>query len=102
MTRLARAGDAAALGVLRLVGTRLGVAVANLVNIFNPQVVVLGGGVRGAGDRLREPARAEVAARARAPAREEVRILAAEFGVEAGMVGAAALAFAGLQAGAEV
>jgi glucokinase len=102
VTQLARAGDPAALGVLRLVGARLGVAVTSLVNIFNPQVVVLGGGVMGAGDLLLEPARAEVAARALPPAREEVRILPAEFGAEAGMVGAAALALAGLRVGGEV
>jgi glucokinase len=98
VTELARAGDGAALGVLELVGTRLGVAVANLVNVFNPEVVVLGGGVMAAGDLLLEPARAVVAARALPPPREEVRILPAAFGIEAGMVGAAALALAGLEA----
>jgi len=98
VTQLARAGDATALGVLELVGTRLGVAVASLVNIFNPQVVVLGGGVMAAGDLLLEPARAVVAARALPPTREAARLLPAAFGAEAGMVGAAALAWAGLDA----
>jgi glucokinase len=98
VTELALAGDAAALGVLELVGTRLGVAVTSLVNIFNPQVVVLGGGVMAAGDLLLEPARAVVAARALPPSREAARILPAAFGVQAGMIGAAALAFAGLDA----
>jgi glucokinase len=97
VTELARSGDAAARSVLELVGTRLGVAVANLVNIFNPQVVVLGGGVMGAGDLLLEPVRAVVAARALPPSREEVRILPAAFGSDAGMVGAAALALVGLE-----
>jgi glucokinase len=69
------------------------VAIASYVNIFNPEVVVIGGGVMAAGDLLLEPARATVAARALPPSRDEVRIVTAEFGVEAGMVGAAAMAF---------
>ncbi|MFL5824851.1 MAG: ROK family protein [Solirubrobacteraceae bacterium] len=96
VTELAHDGDAAARGVLELIGTRLGVAIANFINIFNPQVVVIGGGVMAAGELLLEPARAEVAARALGPARQGVRIVPAAFGVEAGMIGAAALAFRGL------
>jgi glucokinase len=99
VTELAYDGDAAALEVLTLIGTRLGVALASFVNTFNPEVVVIGGGVMAAGDLLLEPARAEVAARALPPSRDEVRIVTAEFGVEAGMIGAAAFAFDGLAAG---
>jgi glucokinase len=84
-----------------LIGTRLGVAIASYVNIFNPQVVVIGGGVMAAGDLLLEPARRTVAERALPPSKDEVRIVMAEFGVEAGMIGAAALAFDGLAATAE-
>jgi glucokinase len=98
VTELAYDGDEAALEVLELIGTRLGVAIASFVNIFNPQVVVIGGGVMAAGDLLLGPARAAVAARALPPSRDEVRIVPAAFGVEAGMVGAAALAFDGLGA----
>jgi glucokinase len=96
VTELAYDGDAAAIDVLELIGTRLGVAIASFVNIFNPEVVVIGGGVMAAGELLLEPARAEVAARALPPSRDEVRIVMAEFGVEAGMIGAAAMAFDGL------
>ena len=96
VTELAYDGDEAARAVLNLVGTRLGVAIANFVNVFNPQVVVIGGGVMAAGDLLLEPARAEMAARALGPAADGVRIVPAAFGVEAGMVGAAALAFQGI------
>jgi glucokinase len=96
VTELAYDGDAAAIEVLELIGTRLGVAISSFVNIFNPEVVVIGGGVMAAGDLLLEPARATVAARALPPSREVVRIVTAEFGVEAGMIGAAALAFDGL------
>jgi glucokinase len=96
VTELAHDGDATALEVLELIGTRLGVALATLTNIFNPEVIVIGGGVIAAGELLLAPARAEVARRALPPSRDEVRIVAASFGVEAGMIGAAALAFDGL------
>jgi glucokinase len=96
ITELAHDGDSAAIEALALIGTRLGVAIANFVNIFNPEVVVIGGGVMAAGELLLGPARAEVARRALPPSRDLVRIIPAELGVEAGMIGAAALAFDGL------
>ncbi len=95
VSELAREGDAAAIDAIELIGARLGVAVASLVNIFNPEVVVIGGGVTAAGELLLAPVRAAVAERALPPSRDAVRILAASFGVEAGMIGAAALAFDG-------
>ncbi len=97
VTELAHDGDAAAIEVLDLIGSNLGVAITSLVNIFNPEVVVIGGGVIAAGELLLEPVRRVVAQRALPPSRDEVRIVAAQFGVEAGMVGAAALAFDGLR-----
>jgi glucokinase len=96
ITELAHDGDEAAREAIELIGTRLGVGIASLVNIFNPQVVVIGGGVMGAGELLLEPARAEVARRSLPPSRDEVRIVAAHFGAEAGMVGAAVMALDGL------
>ena len=96
VTELAHDGDEAAIETITLIGRRLGVGIANLVNIFNPQMVVLGGGVLGAGELLLEPARRVVAERALPPSRDEVEIVAARFGVEAGMIGAAALAFDGI------
>jgi glucokinase len=96
VTELAYDGDAAAIEVLEVIGSRLGVGISSFVNAFNPQVVVIGGGVMAAGDLLLDPARAEVAARSLPPSRDEVRIVTAEFGVEAGMVGGAAMAFDGL------
>jgi glucokinase len=97
ITELAHDGDQAAIDVVALIGSRLGVAIASLVNIFNPQVVVIGGGVIAAGELLLEPARREVASRALPPSRDEVQIVAARFGVEAGMIGAALMAFEGVQ-----
>jgi glucokinase len=96
VTELAHDGDAVAIEALTLIGARLGVAIASLVNIFNPEIVVVGGGVIAAGELLLAPARAVVAERALPPSRDVVRIVAARFGAEAGMVGAAMLAFNGL------
>ncbi len=92
VSELAHDGDAAAIEVLELIGTRLGVALASFANIFDPQVIVIGGGVIGAGELLLAPARAEMVRRALPPGRDEVRVVAAEFGFEAGMLGAALLA----------
>jgi glucokinase len=97
VTELAHDGDAAAIDTIELIGTRLGVAIASFVNIFNPEVVVIGGGVIGAGELLLAAARAEVARRALPPSKDIVEIVPAAFGVEAGMIGAAALAFDGFE-----
>ena len=96
VTELAHDGDPSAIEVIALIGSRLGVAICSFVNIFNPEVVVIGGGVMAAGELLLEPIREVVATRALPPSRDTVRIVMAEFGVEAGMVGAATLAFDGL------
>jgi glucokinase len=95
-TECAHDGDAAARDVVALIGTRLGVGVANLVNALNPEVVVIGGGVIAAGDLLLEPARAVVRERALVPSRDDVRIVPSRFGEESGMLGAALLALDGL------
>jgi glucokinase len=96
VTELAHDGDRAARDVVALVGMRLGVGIANLVNAFNPSVVVIGGGVIAAGDLLLEPARSVVRERALAPSGSTVEIVAARFGAESGMLGAAMLALEGL------
>ena len=96
VTELAHDGDTAAIEAIELIGTRLGVAIASFVNIFNPEVVIIGGGVMGAGELLLNAARSEMLRRALPPSRDIVEIVPAAFGVEAGMIGAAALAFDGL------
>jgi len=95
VTDLAHDGDAAAIEALAIIGRWLGVGVANLVNMLNPDVVVIGGGVIAAGELLLAPARDVVAERAMSPSKEHVRIVAARFGAESGMLGAAVLAFDG-------
>jgi glucokinase len=97
VTELAHDGDAAARDVIMLIGMRLGVGIANIVNMLNPEVVVIGGGVIAAGEALLAPARAVVAERALRPSRDEVRIVRAHFGAESGMIGAGVLALEALQ-----
>jgi predicted NBD/HSP70 family sugar kinase len=78
-------------GIGDLIGGRLGVACASFANIFEPEAIVVGGGVIKAGDLLLDPARAEVRARALNPM-NKTPILEATLGNDAGMIGAAALA----------
>jgi glucokinase len=93
VTELAHDGDEAAVGVLAQIGRRLGYGLVGVVNVFNPEVIVIGGGALAAGELLLGPAREVVAERALPPARESVRIVPAAFGDESGMLGAALLAF---------
>ena len=93
VTELAHHGDPAAREVLAELGHRLGYGLVGVVNVFNPELVVLGGGALAAGDLLLDPARELVAERALPPMRDLVSIVPAHFGDEAGMLGAALLAF---------
>jgi glucokinase len=95
-TEFAHDGDPAAIEALAIIGRRLGVGIANFVNLFNPEVVVIGGGVIAAGDLLLQPARDEMAARALPPLRDMASIVPARFAHEAGMLGSAIMAWEGL------
>jgi glucokinase len=94
VTELAHGRDPLACDVLATIGERLGYGLVGLVNVFNPEVIVIGGGGARGGELLLEPARAVVAERALPPAREGLRILPAHYGDEAGMMGAALMALA--------
>jgi glucokinase len=92
VTVAARDGDEAAGLVVERAGYHLGVALSGFANVFDPDVIVLGGGVTaGLGDMLLEPARAELAKRALTP-QNRVPVVAAELGPDAGMIGAATMA----------
>lgn len=93
VTEAAAAGDLLARQAFLAVGDWLGVGVANLVAAFDPDVVVIGGGVSAAGDRLLAPARAAlVRSLVGADWRDVPPIELAELGPAAGMVGAGAMA----------
>ena len=84
-------GDAYALEMVRDTAKLLGAGVANIVNIFNPEVVVICGGVTLAGDTLFGPLRSEVQRRVFKPAWEACRILPGVLTGTAGVYGAAAV-----------
>ncbi len=87
----ALAGDSLARLIVRETAEYLGTGVANLLNVFNPELVVIAGGVTRAGDALFEPLRAAVKRRAFRPAVEACRIVPGTLPGTAGMVGAVAI-----------
>ncbi|MGI8844527.1 MAG: ROK family protein, partial [Gemmatimonadaceae bacterium] len=86
----AKSGDALARELVRDTATFLGAGIANLLNVFNPDVVVIAGGVTQAGEPLFDPLRAEVRRRAFRPAVDACRIVPGELPGTAGVVGAVA------------
>lgn len=84
------AGDAYAAEVMRDTARFLGTGLANLINLLNPELIVISGGVTRAGDHLFEPLRAEVRRRAFSEAADACRIVSCELGDTAGVIGAAA------------
>jgi glucokinase len=88
----ARSGDPIAVRVMRDMGRSLGIGIANLINIFNPEMVVIGGGVRDAWDLFIDATRDEIRKRAFEYPAERTKIVPSVLGDDAGMVGAAAVA----------
>ncbi|MEU6238160.1 ROK family protein, partial [Kitasatospora sp. NPDC047058] len=97
VTEAARHGDGRALEILDRVGTLTGVGLAALANLFDPAVMVVGGGPISAGDLLLAPARTAFTRALYSPGdRPPVPLLAARFANDAGAIGAALLAVDGL------
>jgi glucokinase len=94
VVRLGSEGDQMALDVFSDAARAVGTGVVNCINIFNPDVVVLGGGVTNAGERLFAPVRDMVQRHALPRPRASVRIVPAELGSDVGLIGAAGLAVA--------
>jgi glucokinase len=89
----ARQGDSLACDIVARAANYLGIGLANLVNIFNPELIVIGGGVSKMGNMLLAPARKAVRELAfKLPART-ARIVRARLGSNAGIIGAAVYAF---------
>jgi glucokinase len=91
----AREGNEEAREAIAEIGRKLGAAIGSLVNIFDPEVVVLGGGFSQARDLFLEPALESMRQEALPPGRDLVRVVPALLGPDAGLVGAA---FVGLEA----
>jgi len=89
---LACEGDPAALAAVELLGRRLGVGIANAINTFDPDLVVVGGGVSAAGELLLAPAREEAARFTLTGVGTRTQIRRARYGPQAGVRGAALLA----------
>ncbi|RKO65813.1 ROK family protein [Desulfofundulus salinus] len=92
VARAASTGDGEARQIIESAGRALGIGVANVINLLNPALVVLGGGAMQVGPLLWETMEGEVYRRAWAPARRQVRLVPAELGGRSGLMGAVALA----------
>jgi glucokinase len=90
--------DETARTVLRSAGRSLGIGLSNVVNLFDPQVIVLGGGLVGAGEPYLGPARDQLFEMTRDQHRRAQRLDTTSLGHDAGIMGAAALAFELLEA----
>lgn len=93
LSQAARTGDKAAREVFVGVGIALGIAIASLINIFNPQTVVIGGGVARAWGLFAPAMKAQWVWRAIRPARLSARVVRGTLGDRAGILGAAAVAW---------
>lgn len=89
---LALQGDADSLAILRRAGTWLGIGLATFLNVFDPEVIAIGGGVSAAGDLILDPARKALRLHSDVPSRELVEVRQATLGAKSGTLGAAALA----------
>ena len=91
VSRAADQGDVACRGIIQRAGYYLGIGLASYANIFNPEVIIIGGGLTKAGELLLAPARAEMAARAMSEALKAVQLRPAELGDYAVVMGMVAL-----------
>lgn len=90
--KAARDGDPDALALLERLGTWLGVGISNAANVFEPQHIVIGGGLSRASDLFLDTARREAGARALPAIWERVNVAVASAGADAGVIGAGTLA----------
>jgi glucokinase len=88
-----KAGDELALEVFRQMGFYLGVVIADLLNLLNPEAIVIGGGAAAGWDLFMSHVNEQIRKAAYRETVERVKILRAELGDDAGIVGAAYLAF---------
>ncbi len=92
LERAARAGDAVALELWADLGAELGIALASVVWILNPDTIVIGGGVAKAGELIFDPVRRTIAERTQKVIHEKLRVVPAQLGNDAGIIGNAVLA----------
>lgn len=95
-------GDELALEIFRRMGVYLGIGLASLINLLNPQMIVIGGGLSNGWELFEQHMRQQVVERAFPIPARTVKITRAECGDDAGFLGAARLAFLGQQSSAKV
>ena len=93
LTTMARRGDRKAKALLESAGHDLGLGLANLVDVLNPEIIVIGGGVAAAGNMILDAARKTMKQWAQPLAVKQVRVVRSRLGTRAGLLGAAKLAF---------
>lgn len=91
VAKAAEAGDPVAKRIFQIVGEYVGMGLVSVINLLNPEKVIIGGGVAEAGELLFEPIRKTVMERAMVVARESVEIVPALLGNSAGVIGASML-----------
>ena len=93
MAKAAANGDPAAKGVFERAGRALGVGLAGLVNVFNPELIVIGGGLAAAGDLILDTVRDTLPRYAMRQISPDVTVVRSTLGTRTGILGAAALVF---------
>jgi glucokinase len=88
IVRLANSGDSVSKNILIAAGSYIGIGLSSLVNVFNPDKIVLGGGVSNAGKLLLDPIKDKIATQALFPMSEQVTVSSWVIGDEAGLRGA--------------
>lgn len=91
VAKAAEAGDPVAKKIFEIVGTYIGMGLVSVINLLNPEKVIIGGGVAAAGDLLLDPIRKTIKERAMVVAGNSVEIVPAELGNSAGVIGASML-----------
>jgi glucokinase len=99
LVRRAEEGEPEAVAAMTRIGRGLGAAIATFVNIFEPEIIVIGGGFGMSNDLLREPALEVILRDGLPPGRDALKIVEAELGRDAGVIGAAMIAFEALDSG---
>ena len=91
VAKAAEAGDPVAKRIFEIIGTYIGMGLVSVINLLNPEKVIIGGGVAAAGDLLLDPIRKTIKERAMVVAGNSVEIVPAELGNSAGVIGASML-----------
>lgn len=91
----ARGGDRVAVALYREAGTRIGIVLGNLLALFNPKMIIVGGGVSKTGDLLFGPLREAIRSRAYPKPALGASVVPAQLGDDVGIIGAAALVYHG-------